>query len=100
MARPGGNHPAPRRRTQAHARAARPPSDVERRMMSTLVEWTDALCAELGLDPGDASQKMVLNLARVVAHTVDRPAAPLAQRGAPGAPHARWDLVTGAGGRR
>jgi Domain of unknown function (DUF6457) len=45
--------------------------------MSTLDDWTDAVCAELGLDPGDATQKTVLNLARVVAHTVDRPAAPL-----------------------
>jgi hypothetical protein len=45
--------------------------------MSTLDEWTVALCAELGIDPTDASQKTVLNLARVVAHTVDRPAAPL-----------------------
>jgi hypothetical protein len=45
--------------------------------MNTLDDWTDALCAELGLDPEDASQKTVLNLARVVAHTVDRPAAPL-----------------------
>ncbi len=45
--------------------------------MSTLDEWTDALCAELGLDPADVSQKTVLDLARVVAHTVDRPAAPL-----------------------
>ena len=45
--------------------------------MSTLDEWTEALRAELGLDPDDASQKTVLNLARVVAHTVDRPAAPL-----------------------
>lgn len=44
--------------------------------MSTLDEWTEALCAELGLDPGE-SQKTVLNLTRVVAHTVDRPAAPL-----------------------
>jgi hypothetical protein len=44
--------------------------------MSTLDDWTDVLCAELGLDPEDASQT-VLNLARVVAHTVDRPAAPL-----------------------
>ncbi len=42
--------------------------------MSTLDDWTDALCAELGLDPADAGQKTVLNLARVVAHTVDRPA--------------------------
>lgn len=44
--------------------------------MSTLDDWTAALCIELGLDPAD-SQKTVLNLARVVAHTVDRPAAPL-----------------------
>jgi Domain of unknown function (DUF6457) len=49
-------------------------------MMSTpssLDDWTDAVCAELGLDPEDGTQKTVLNLARVVAHTVDRPAAPL-----------------------
>lgn len=45
--------------------------------MSTLDDWTAALCAELGLDPQDASQKTVLDLARVVAHSVDRPAAPL-----------------------
>ena len=45
--------------------------------MSTLDDWTEALCAELGLDPAESTQKTVLNLARVVAHTVDRPAAPL-----------------------
>jgi hypothetical protein len=45
--------------------------------MSTLDDWTDALCAELGVDQEDATQKTVLNLARVAAHTVDRPAAPL-----------------------
>jgi hypothetical protein len=45
--------------------------------MSTLDDWTEALCAELGLDPTDVDQKTVLNLARVAAHTVDRPAAPL-----------------------
>jgi hypothetical protein len=45
--------------------------------MSTLDDWTDAVCAELGLDPEEATQKTVLDLARVVAHTVDRPAAPL-----------------------
>jgi hypothetical protein len=45
--------------------------------MSTLDEWAEALCAELGIDPGEATQKTVLNLARVVAHLVDRPAAPL-----------------------
>jgi Domain of unknown function (DUF6457) len=44
--------------------------------MSTLDDWTEALCAELGLDPADA-RKTILDLARVVAHTVDRPAAPL-----------------------
>jgi hypothetical protein len=45
--------------------------------MSNLDDWTDAVCAELGLDPDDATQKTVLNLTRVVAHLVDRPAAPL-----------------------
>jgi hypothetical protein len=45
--------------------------------MSTLDDWTEALCAELGLDPGDVHQKTLLDLARVAAHTVDRPAAPL-----------------------
>ena len=45
--------------------------------MSTLDEWTEAVCAELGLDPAEGTQKAVLNLARVAAHTVDRPAAPL-----------------------
>jgi hypothetical protein len=45
--------------------------------MSTLDEWAEALCTELGIDPEEATQKTVLNLARVVAHTVDRPAAPL-----------------------
>jgi Domain of unknown function (DUF6457) len=45
--------------------------------MSTLDDWTEALCAELGLEPEGFSQKTVLDLARVAAHTVDRPAAPL-----------------------
>jgi hypothetical protein len=45
--------------------------------MSTLDDWTEALCAELGLEAGEGTQKTVLNLARVVAHTVDRPGAPL-----------------------
>jgi Domain of unknown function (DUF6457) len=45
--------------------------------MSTLDDWTGMICAELGLDPNDVSQKTVLNLARVAAHAVDRPAAPL-----------------------
>jgi hypothetical protein len=45
--------------------------------MSTLDDWTAALCAELGIDPAEGTQKAVLDLARVAAHTVDRPAAPL-----------------------
>jgi hypothetical protein len=45
--------------------------------MSTLDEWTEALCTELGLEAPEESQKTVLNLARVAAHLVDRPAAPL-----------------------
>lgn len=45
--------------------------------MSTLEDWAGALRAELGIDPPEATEKTVLDLARVVAHTVDRPAAPL-----------------------
>src|SRR5215470_7242984 len=75
MAGPAGTYPAAGRRSQGHARAARP--GAEWRTMSTLDEWTDALCSELGLDSKDVDQKTVLNLARVAAHTVDRPAAPL-----------------------
>ena len=48
--------------------------------MSTLEEWTAAARAGLGLDPGplgSADSKTVLDLARDVAHAVDRPAAPL-----------------------
>jgi len=45
--------------------------------MSTLDDWTKALCAELGLTLDDAATRTVLDLARVVAHQVDRPAAPL-----------------------
>jgi hypothetical protein len=45
--------------------------------MSTLEDWANAVRAELGLEQDDAVQKTVLNLARVAAHLVDRPAAPL-----------------------
>ena len=45
--------------------------------MSTLDEWVDAACAELGLDPAVVDQRVVLDLARQVAHQVDRPAAPV-----------------------
>ena len=45
--------------------------------MSTLEQWTATVCADLGLDPGSADLKAVLDLARDVAHGVARPAAPL-----------------------
>jgi hypothetical protein len=45
--------------------------------MSTLDDWIETLHTELGIDPEEATQKTILNLARVVAHTVDRRAAPL-----------------------
>lgn len=45
--------------------------------VDALDEWLDALRKELGIESDDAVRKTVLNLARVVAHTVDRPAAPL-----------------------
>ncbi|HEX3307349.1 MAG TPA: DUF6457 domain-containing protein [Streptosporangiaceae bacterium] len=45
--------------------------------MSTMDEWTAAVCAELGLDASDADFRAVLDLTRDVAHGVARPAAPL-----------------------
>ena len=48
--------------------------------MSILEEWTAAARTDLGLGPGPlgtADTKVVLDLARDVAHAVDRPAAPL-----------------------
>lgn len=45
--------------------------------MSTLQRWLEAACAELGIEPGTADARTVLNLARDVAHQVDRPAAPV-----------------------
>jgi hypothetical protein len=45
--------------------------------MSTLQSWTEAACAELGIDPARADARTVLDLARDVAHQVERPAAPL-----------------------
>jgi hypothetical protein len=45
--------------------------------MSTLQSWTEAACAELGIDPASVDQRAILDLAREVAHRVDRPAAPL-----------------------
>jgi hypothetical protein len=45
--------------------------------MSTVDTWTAAVCAELGLDPAAADVRQILDLARDVAHQVERPAAPL-----------------------
>ena len=45
--------------------------------MSTMDQWTAAVCADLGLDPSSADLRAVLNLTRDVAHGVARPAAPL-----------------------
>ena len=45
--------------------------------MNTLDEWAAAVCAELGLDPAALDLRLVLDLARDVAHGVARPAAPL-----------------------
>ncbi len=48
--------------------------------MSGLEEWAAAVRADLGLDPGpldSAATRIVLDLAREVAHAVERPAAPV-----------------------
>ena len=45
--------------------------------MNTLDEWAAAACGELGLDPAALDARLVLDLARDVAHGVARPAAPL-----------------------
>jgi hypothetical protein len=43
--------------------------------MSTLEDWTAAVCADLGVERPDSM--LILDLAREVAHGVARPAAPL-----------------------
>ncbi len=45
--------------------------------MTTIDDWTAAACAELGLPAGAAPAREILDLARDVAHQVERPAAPL-----------------------
>lgn len=45
--------------------------------MTTAERWIAAACAELGLDPAEVPVRTVLDLARVTAHQVERPAAPL-----------------------
>lgn len=46
--------------------------------MAALEQWTAEVCVALGLDPSEINQKVVLDIARDVAHQVMRPAAPLA----------------------
>lgn len=45
--------------------------------MSTLQRWIDAASAELGIEQSVLDERAVLDLARDVAHQVDRPAAPV-----------------------
>ena len=45
--------------------------------MNTLESWTEAACAELGIDPAVMDTRAVLDIARDAAHQVARPAAPL-----------------------
>jgi hypothetical protein len=45
--------------------------------MSALDDWIETASAELGINPQELNEKIVMNLTRVVAHTVDRGAAPL-----------------------
>jgi uncharacterized protein DUF6457 len=45
--------------------------------MTTLTDWIDACCADLGLDRADVVERVILDLTRDVAHGVDRPAAPV-----------------------
>jgi len=45
--------------------------------VTTIDDWTAAACAELGLPTDAAPAREILDLARDVAHQVERPAAPL-----------------------
>ncbi|HET7014259.1 MAG TPA: DUF6457 domain-containing protein [Streptosporangiaceae bacterium] len=45
--------------------------------MSTLGDWIDAVCTELGIDRAEVREGTILHLARDVSHQVDRPAAPV-----------------------
>jgi hypothetical protein len=45
--------------------------------VTTLQRWTGAACAELGLAPAVIDERLILDLTQMVAHRVDRPAAPL-----------------------
>jgi hypothetical protein len=45
--------------------------------MATLDEWTRQACDALGLDAAAVDTRFILDLARDVAHQVERPAAPV-----------------------
>ena len=45
--------------------------------MSALEDWTEVVSLEFGLPAGSADARVILDMARDVAHGVDRPAAPL-----------------------
>jgi hypothetical protein len=45
--------------------------------MSALDDWTELVCFEFGLPSGSVDARLILGMARDVAHGVDRPAAPL-----------------------
>lgn len=46
-------------------------------MVNTLESWTEAVCAELGIDAGEVDRDLILDMTKDVAHGVARPAAPL-----------------------
>ena len=46
-------------------------------LMSAMDRWIMTVCADLGLDPGAADARAILDMTRDVAHNVDRPAAPV-----------------------
>jgi Domain of unknown function (DUF6457) len=45
--------------------------------MTTLQNWIDAAAAELGVRLDEADVRAILDLARITAHQVERPAAPV-----------------------
>jgi hypothetical protein len=45
--------------------------------MTTLDNWTAAACEKLGIEVALVDIRQILDLAKVAAHQVDRPAAPL-----------------------
>jgi Domain of unknown function (DUF6457) len=45
--------------------------------MATIDTWTAAVCADLGIEAALVDIPQILDLARDVAHQVDRPAAPV-----------------------